>query len=64
MLQLFEKEQESKIPTLLPEEVSLAMAYVPFQQNSQMVAAEEGFERGTVFADLYKPFTGKRGVLK
>ncbi|MBR4867650.1 MAG: spore coat associated protein CotJA [Clostridia bacterium] len=64
MLQLFEKEQENKIPTLLPEEVSLAMAYVPFQQNSQMVAAEEGFERGTIFADLYKPFTGKRGVLK
>lgn len=64
MLQLFEKEQESKIPSLLPEDLSLAMAYVPFQQNSQMVAAEEGFERGTVFADLYKPFTGKRGVLK
>ncbi len=64
MLQLFERTGDGKIPSLLPEETPLAMAYVPFQQNSDTVASEEGFVRGTIFNELYKPFTGKRGVLK
>ncbi len=64
MLQLFEQTGNSKIPSLLPEETPLAMAYVPFQQNCDMMASEEGFERGTIFQDLYKPFTGKRGALR
>ncbi len=51
-------------PAPLPHTLSLAIAYVPFQQNSDMMAAEEGFAKGTVFTGLYKPFTGKRGVLE
>jgi hypothetical protein len=50
-------------PSPLPEELSLAIAYVTFQQTCDMVSSEEGFHRGTVFPELYKPFTGKRGGL-
>ncbi len=64
MLQVFERAGENRFPSPLPEDLSLAIAYVPFQQNSETVSSEEGFERGTVFKELYKPFTGKRGVLK
>ena len=35
-----------------------AMAYVPIQQWSTPYAPEVGFSRGTVFADLDKPFMG------
>ncbi len=48
-------------PAPLPAERSLAIAYVPFQQTCDMASPEEGFRRGTVFNELYKPFTGKRG---
>lgn len=61
MLQLFERTGDDKTPSPLPEEVSLAIAYVPFQQTPQAVSSEEGFKRGTIFTELYKPFTGKRG---
>jgi hypothetical protein len=50
-------------PSPLPEDLSLAIAYVVFQQTCDMVSSEEGFHRGTVFPELYKPFTGKRGGL-
>ncbi len=52
------------IPAPLPEELSLAIAYVVFQQNCDMVSSQEGLHRGTIFPDLYKPWTGKRGVLR
>ena len=64
-MHLFEpSHRENKIPTPLPDDLSLAIAYVPFQQNCDAVSSEEGFHRGTIFPELYKPFTGKRGVLK
>jgi len=64
MMQLFESSRQgARIPTPLPEELSLAIAYVPFQQNCDSVSSEEGFKRGTIFPELYKPFTGKRGDL-
>ncbi|MBQ9964517.1 MAG: spore coat associated protein CotJA [Clostridia bacterium] len=37
---------------------ALAMAYVPVQQWGNLYAVEEGFDRGTVFSDLDKPFLG------
>ena len=60
MMQVFERSKRGT-PSPLPEDLSLAIAYVPFQQNSDSVPSEEGFCRGTIFPELYKPFTGKRG---
>ncbi|WP_243578001.1 spore coat associated protein CotJA [Clostridium minihomine] len=48
----------------LPAQTVVAMAYVPFQQFGTTYSAEKGFNQGTIFPDLDKPFTGKRGVLK
>lgn len=36
----------------------LAMAYVPWQYWQQPVEPCEGLERGTIFAELDKPFLG------
>ena len=47
-----------------PEKTPVAMAYVPFQQFGNMYEPEKGFEVGTMFPDLDKPFWGGRGVLK
>ena len=33
-----------------------AMAYVPYQQWDTTFSAEEGFPKGTIFPQLYKPF--------
>ena len=41
-----------------PQQISLAMAYVPFQKWDHIYTPQAGFERGTVFADLDKPFMG------
>ena len=40
---------------------ALAMAYVPWQQWQNIYEICRGFERGTIFEDLDKPFTGKGG---
>lgn len=48
----------------LPAQTVVAMAYIPFQQFGNTYSAEKGFNQGTIFPDLDKPFTGKRGVLK
>lgn len=48
----------------LPTKTVVAMAYIPFQQFSTTYSAEKGFDQGTIFPDLDKPFTGKRGVLQ
>lgn len=44
----------------IPQNTSFAMAYVPFQQNnSQLYAVHKGFESGTMYPELDKPFYGK-----
>ena len=48
----------------LPTDPSLAIAYVPFQTKFEVYPSDEGLDKGTIFPALYKPFTGKRGVLK
>lgn len=47
-----------------PENVSEAMAYVPFQpENSATYTPMQGFASGTMFPSLNKPFYGgKCGV--
>ncbi|MDD2958372.1 MAG: spore coat associated protein CotJA [Lachnospiraceae bacterium] len=40
------------------------MGYVPMQSWSTPLAPCKGLQIGTIFADLYKPFCGKRGVCR
>ena len=44
------------------EDVSLAMAYVPWQKWRDIYEAEKGFHCGTIFKELNLPFLGKGGV--
>lgn len=43
-------------------QVSLAMAYVPFQRWCPTYEPEVGFNRGTMFPELDKPFLGEEAV--
>ena len=42
----------------LPENTVVAMAYVPFQNNTTMYGVSDGFSKGTIFPELDKPFLG------
>lgn len=46
----------------LPKTLSLAMAYVPYQQWEKPYEEEVGLSRGTVFPSLDKPFIGEEAV--
>lgn len=48
-------------PTPFPAVTVPAMAYVPFQQFNTIYTPEQGFDNGTIFPDLNKPFYGRRG---
>jgi len=41
------------------DNLPLAMAYVPMQRFENLYDSEHGLCRGTIFADLDKPFCGK-----
>lgn len=45
---------------IFPAQISLAMAYVPMQRFENLYDDEKGFEVGTVFAALDKPFFGAK----
>ena len=49
-------------PGALPQDPVVAMAYVPFQQDSEVYSLEQALQRGTAFPALYKPFLA--GCLK
>jgi len=42
-------------------DMSLAMAYVPWQEWRNIYKAEKAFQRGTIFEELDKPFRGTGG---
>lgn len=42
--------------SVLPKNISLAMAYVPFQQWDDVYTDDEAFNRGTLFPALDFPF--------
>ena len=42
------------------ENMSVAMAYVPWQRFKMYENLEEAFKTGTIFPDLNKPFLGRR----
>ena len=46
------------------ENMSLAMAYVPWQTWCNIYEAEKGFHCGTIFQELNLPFLGKGGCCK
>ena len=46
---------------VMPKNISLAMAYVPFQRwSDELFDLEIALDRGTIFPELYKPFLGDR----
>ena len=46
---------------MFPENASLAMAYVTFQQWGETYDDDKAFSRGTMFPPLDLPFTGGDG---
>ena len=44
---------------ILPDCAPLAMAYVPMQKWRNIYDSEVGFDRGTIFEELDKPFLGE-----
>ena len=62
---MYQIDQSSKADTSavtpFPANISLAIAYVPMQKFDQMFSPEAGFEKGTIFPELYKPFLAKGG---
>ena len=48
-------------PEPFPKDPVVGMAYVPFQQFGTVYQPEMGFDNGTAFPDLNKPFYGRRG---
>lgn len=53
-------ENDCSVFTTQP--ISLAMAYVPYQQWRKLYEPSIGFKRGTIFAELDKPFLGEGAV--
>ena len=47
---------------MLPKTLSLAMAYVPFQQWETPYEDDVALSRGTIFPCLDKPFIGEEAV--
>jgi hypothetical protein len=45
-------------PTPFPKKTPVAMAYIPFQQFGELYPPEKGYQRGTIFPDLDKPWGG------
>lgn len=47
---------------MMLDDLPLGMAYVPFQKWRELYPPEVGFHRGTIFAELDKPFIGEEAV--
>ena len=45
-------------PSALPNQMVLAMSYMPMQFYDTMFEVEECFSCGSIFPELIKPFTG------
>nr|WP_294491677.1 spore coat associated protein CotJA [uncultured Mediterraneibacter sp.] len=44
-----------------PDDMPVAMAYVPWQHWKDLYEPRRAFESGTIFMELDKPFLGKGG---
>ncbi len=52
--------EEAAGPMMGQQTQVVAMAYVPVQQFGTVFEPTEGFQRGTMFPELYKPWLGGR----
>lgn len=60
-MDLYKEVMSSYGLSSLPSKTVEAMAYVPFQPNgAEVYAVAEGFERGTMYPTLNKPFYGDK----
>lgn len=48
--------------TVQQQSPALAMAYIPIQKWQNIYSSDVGFHRGTIFAELDKPFIGEEAV--
>lgn len=55
-------EQAGCCSQFTDQPISLAMAYVSRQEWEDLYETSLGFERGTIFAQLDKPFIGEEAV--
>ena len=55
-------ETREKCSIFTRQPVSLAISYVPLQSWERPYEVAVGFERGTIFAGLDKPFIGEEAV--
>lgn len=46
-------------PSTFPVQTPPAMAYVPYQNLTEIYEPEQGLECGTIFPELNKPWFGK-----
>lgn len=56
-LQMADNGYNSVDMSVLPDPMVLAMSYMPMQIFKDMYDVHEGFNRGTIFPELDKPFT-------
>ena len=49
-------------PSMMPNDYSLAIDYVPFQQWEQPYAFPVALTRGTIFPSLDKPFIAREAI--
>jgi len=49
-------EMIGTVPPFMPDDFVVAIAYVPFQNYQTTYDTEQGFNAGTIFPELNKPF--------
>lgn len=52
---------DNNLKSPLPKQYSVAMAYIPYQNNTKTYDDMKALERGTLFPVLDKPFMGGAG---
>lgn len=62
----FEKDdmEKSYMEFTKSQQKPLAMAYVPWQYFTRAYEPQAALKKGTIFPELDKPFTGKKGDAK
>lgn len=50
--------------TMFPAELSLGIAYVPYQKLTTLYEPDKAYSAGTLYPDLDKPFLGGRSMAK
>lgn len=56
---LDDKKRNEPLP-VFPKDISLSMAYIPFQQDINPYPPEKALSKGTLFEDLNMPFKPRK----